>query len=75
MKLSDMTTGKKGIVVGFFNCEQKYRRKLLRMGILKGVEFTFVRKAPLGDPIEIKICGCSVSLRKEEAEVLNVKEI
>ena len=67
MKLSEMKQGKKGIVVGFFPCEQRYRRKLLRMGVLKGIEFTFIRRAPLGDPIEIKVRGFSLSLRREEA--------
>ncbi len=75
MKLHQFSPGQKGIVSGFCDSEKKYRRKLLRMGILKGSLFTFVRKAPLGDPIEIEIQGCSVSLRKEEADILNVESV
>jgi ferrous iron transport protein A len=73
MKLSSMKPGQKGVVVGFDDTDKKYRRKLLRMGILKGTPFAFVRKAPLGDPIEIQVQDCFVSLRKEEAAIVNVE--
>jgi len=73
MKLNSMKPGQNGFVVSFDESDKKYRRKILRMGILKGTPFVFVRKAPLGDPVEIKVQGCMVSLRKEEAEIINVE--
>lgn len=49
------------------------KRRLMDMGITKGVEI-FVRKvAPLGDPIEITVRGYELSLRKEDAEMIEVE--
>lgn len=49
------------------------KRRIMDMGITKGVEI-FVRKvAPLGDPIEIKIRGYELSLRKVDAEMVEVE--
>jgi ferrous iron transport protein A len=45
------------------------------MGLTPGTEFTVVRLAPLGDPIEIVVRGYSVSLRKNEAEMLQVERL
>ena len=48
------------------------RRRIMDMGITKGAEF-FVRKvAPLGDPIEITVRGYELSIRKEDAEMIEV---
>jgi Fe2+ transport system protein FeoA len=43
------------------------QRRILDMGIVKGTEIEVERVAPLGDPIEVKIKGYHLSLRKEEA--------
>jgi ferrous iron transport protein A len=49
------------------------KRKLMDMGVTKGTE-VYVRKvAPLGDPIEVKIRGYELSLRKSEAESIEVE--
>lgn len=51
------------------------RRRIMDMGITKGVEI-FVRKvAPLGDPIELNIRGYELSIRKEDAEQVEVEVI
>ena len=48
------------------------KRRIMDMGITKGVEI-FVRKvAPLGDPIEVNVRGYELSLRKEDAEMIEV---
>lgn len=51
------------------------RRRMIDMGIVPGMEIIMERFAPLGDPIEIKLKGCHISLRKEEAENVLVEEI
>ena len=43
------------------------------MGLIAGTEFTLVRFAPLGDPLELKILGYHLSLRKEEARHIKVE--
>ncbi len=49
------------------------KRRIMDMGITKGVE-VFVRKAaPLGDPIEVTVRGYELSLRKEDAQMIQVE--
>lgn len=53
--------------------EGAVRRRIMDMGITKGAE-VFVRKvAPLGDPIEITVRGYELSLRKEDAQMIEVE--
>ncbi len=52
-----------------------YRRKLLAMGVLPGTPIEVIRIAPMGDPIEIRIKGFSLSLRKDEASEVLVERI
>ncbi len=53
--------------------EGALRRRIMDMGLTKGVE-VYVRKvAPLGDPIEIKLRGYELSLRKADAEMIEVE--
>ena len=55
--------------------EGPVRRRIMDMGITKGVEI-FVRKvAPLGDPVEVTVRGYELSLRKEDATLIKVKVI
>ena len=55
--------------------EGAVKRRIMDMGITKGVE-VFVRKvAPLGDPIELTVRGYELSLRKADAEMIEVTEI
>jgi Fe2+ transport system protein FeoA len=44
----------------------------MEMGIVPGSVINVVRYAPLGDPLEIKLKGCLLSLRKEEAELVEI---
>lgn len=50
-----------------------YRNKLLAMGITPGCKVTIIRKAPLGDPIQIAIRGFQLCLRKSEAAGIQVE--
>lgn len=75
MKLKEMKPGETGKVTGYSTTDRNYRQKLLQMGLVKGAEFTLIRMAPLGDPAEISICGSSLTLRKAEADVLDVEKI
>lgn len=59
-------------VVGYAPAARTYKHKLLAMGLTPGTEFTITRHAPLGDPTEITVRGYQLSLRKGEAEALQV---
>lgn len=75
MKIKEMKIGAKATVKGYSASSSPYRQKLLSMGLIRGAEFTLTRKAPLGDPVEIKINAFSLTLRGDEADALEVEEI
>ncbi|MCF7940349.1 MAG: ferrous iron transport protein A [Spirochaetia bacterium] len=75
MGLKQMSKGDKAILTGFSENGSAYRRKLLSMGLTRGVEIEFVQAAPMGDPIEIKVRGYALSLRRAEAEVLQLRGV
>ena len=74
MTLRDLTAGDRGQVAGYEEGGRAYRKKLLSMGLTPGTELEVVRVAPMGDPVEIRVRGTSVSLRKGEAEALQVEK-
>jgi ferrous iron transport protein A len=74
MMLKDLLTGQRAKVLGFNEGSSAYRRKLLSMGLTPGAELSVTRVAPMGDPIEIRVRGFSLSLRKAEADALNVEK-
>jgi len=74
MKLRKMKRGDAGTVEDFTTSDPQYRQKLLRMGLTRNAEFTVVRKAPFGGPIEIEVKGFRLVLRSNEADVLDVKQ-
>ncbi|MDR1598449.1 MAG: ferrous iron transport protein A [Oscillospiraceae bacterium] len=60
-------------VVSRINGQGPVKRRIMEMGVTKGVE-VFVRKvAPLGDPIEVTVRGYELSLRKADAEQIDVE--
>jgi len=66
MILRELKPGQIGKVIKISGSGSVHRR-ILDMGIVKGAEIEVERVAPLGDPIEVKIKGYHLSLRKEEA--------
>lgn len=73
MKLKELKVGATGTVVGFSTTDPAYRQKLLRMGLTRNAEFTVVRKAPFGGPIEIEVKSFRLVLRSNEADALEVE--
>lgn len=71
-KLSELCPGMKGRIA-FVSGQGAIRKRLLEMGMTSDTQFDVVRTAPLGDPIEIKIRGYNLSLRKSEAEHVEVE--
>lgn len=54
--------------------EGAVKRRIMDMGLTKGVEATVRKVAPLGDPIEVTVRGYELSLRKADAEMIEVEE-
>lgn len=71
--LRDLAVGDHAIVVGFVN-RTAYVDSLLRLGLIPGTEFEVLRKAPLGDPLEIRFRGYALALRPSEASDLLVRK-
>ena len=68
MNIKDVNVGQSVKITGYEKTEKAYRHKLLAMGLIKGAEFTLTRKAPMGDPVEIKLRGFNLTLRRTESE-------
>lgn len=75
VRLRDVEIGARLRVVGYEPTARAYKRKLLAMGLTPGVELTVTRHAPLGDPTQIEVRGFSLSLRKAEADALQVERV
>lgn len=73
VSLSELTQGDRGRVVRLAKGSKAYRAKLLSMGVTPGTEFSVVRFAPLGDPVELEIRGYRLSLRKAESDIVLVE--
>lgn len=74
MTLREVKTGQT-VKVTKVNGEGAVKRRIMDMGITRGVEI-FVRKvAPLGDPVEVTVRGYELSLRKADSEIIEVEVI
>lgn len=71
VQLSDMKPGQLG-VVKHFSGEERQRLRLMEMGLLPGTQVRFIRRAPLGDPLEVEVRGFHLSLRSHEAACIGI---
>ena len=71
MKLSELRTGERGVVVKV-NGHGSFRKRIIEMGFVKGSKVKVILNAPLRDPIEYEIIGYKISLRHEEAAKIEV---
>ena len=72
MTLNEAAIGSKVTVVKLTG-EGAVKRRIMDMGITKGVEIAVRKLAPLGDPIEITVRGYELSLRQADAKMIEVK--
>ena len=72
MTLKDLKPGEEGIVISIGE-KGPMRKRIMDMGVTPGVSIKVVKVAPLGDPIEVNLRGYELSLRKEEAENIQIK--
>lgn len=70
--LRDVAIGNQAKVVKLHG-EGAVKRRIMDMGITKGVEVSVRKVAPLGDPIEITVRGYELSIRKADAEMIEVE--
>jgi Fe2+ transport system protein FeoA len=70
MTLDDLSPGQRGTVTGFTSNDPPPR--ILEMGLLPGTTVTVVRLAPMGDPIDLKVRGYHLSIRRQEARQIEI---
>lgn len=70
--LDQLRTGQKAKIVRV-GCRGAVGRRIVDMGVVRGAPIEVIRVAPMGDPIEVKIKGYNLSLRKEEAAAITVQ--
>ena len=71
MTLSQVEIGKSATVTKLHD-NGAVKRRIMDMGITKGVEVIITKVAPLGDPIELKVRGYELTLRKADADLIEV---
>lgn len=72
MTLGDAKVGTT-VVVTKIEGDSAYKRRIMDMGITKGSELYIRKVAPLGDPVEITVRGYELSVRKDDAQCVQVK--
>ena len=70
--LKDVKIGDTAVVLKIHG-EGPLKRRIMDMGITKGIEIYVKRVAPFGDPMELTVRGYELSLRKADAEMIEVK--
>ena len=71
MRLSELRTGEKGIIVKIMG-RGAFRKRIIEMGFIRGKEVQVIQNAPLKDPIHYRIMGYDVSLRRQDDELIEV---
>lgn len=70
MTLAELRPGQRGTVSGYASDAPPVR--LLEMGLLPGTEVEVVRLAPLGDPMDLRVRGYHLSVRREDARLIQI---
>lgn len=74
-QIKKLEVGEQAEIVGYSSGSAAYRSSFLSMGLTNGTVVKLVKVAPLGDPIELEVRGFKLSLRKTEAEVLQIRQL
>ncbi|MDN3613492.1 ferrous iron transport protein A [Vibrio gallaecicus] len=72
MKLSQLEQGKTASVVNLADLTSDVRKKLMVMGLLPNTEIKLIRRAPMGDPLQVEVRGVSIAIRQSIAELIEV---
>lgn len=74
MNLTNLPIGSRAKVVSV-NGNNAISKRLMEMGVVPGVSVRIVKSAPFGDPLEIRVRGYHLAMRKNEADAIEVDEI
>lgn len=71
MTLAKMKPGQSGRIMSLMR-DDEHMSRLMELGVIEGETVTFLKKAPLGDPLEIRILGYNLCIRRSEAKFIHV---
>ena len=71
--LDTLKPGENAVITGINGQNTSLRRRLLDMGLTLNTKVSLVREAPYGDPIELEVRGYSLTIRKSDAQLIEVK--
>ncbi|EKO3463636.1 FeoA family protein [Vibrio fluvialis] len=74
MKLSDLNAGESGLILALNGLSTDVRKKLMVMGLLPNTQVTLVRRAPMGDPLQVEVRGVSIAVRESIAAAIDVEK-
>lgn len=74
MRTLDKVQAGETVKVLKLNGEGALRRRIMEMGITKGTDVRVVKVAPLADPVEVQVRGYDLTLRKRDAEIIEVSD-
>ena len=72
--LNDLEKGQSAVIISVNNDDRVLRTHILNMGLIPGTEITLIKKAPFGDPLEFRLRGYDLTLRKEIASKIGIKK-
>jgi len=72
---ADLQIGDTVRILGFNSGNREYQQRLLAMGLVPNRQLTLVRRAPLGDPIEIKVQQLFLCIRQQEGAILQLERV
>ncbi len=73
--MAELKPGDTAKILGFESGDRAYRQRLLAMGLTPNTTIKVIRKAPLGDPIQIEVRNFQLSLRSDEARLLKIERM
>ncbi len=73
MKLSELKDGESATIVAFSDLNAELRKKLMVMGVLPNTDIKVIRRAPMGDPIQVQVRGMSLAVRDNIASQVEVE--
>ncbi|WP_165311945.1 FeoA family protein [Vibrio ziniensis] len=74
MKLSDLNDGDRGTVLAMNGLSNEVRKKLMVMGLLPNTEVKLIRRAPMGDPLQVEVRGIALAVRESIASSIEVEK-
>lgn len=73
MKLAELQVGSSGKITALSGLSTDVRKKLMVMGILPNTEIKVIRRAPMGDPLQVEVRGVSLAIRNAIAQSIEVE--